>query len=312
MKLKIRLKEKVLRVKQIPLPFGSHSLEQALNRLRQLVQSLQNLGTKESNNLAQLLRTTFMAIMFAKLTKAVAKPRAFSLFEGFIDKSEDPQTLAYLGLKAEDLILPHSHYRVKIFIKDPQIWQDFWQPKYILVFKGTGILFLDDWENNIQQALGKESKYYQHAIKLAKAIVSAHKSAEVYAVGHSLGGGLATVFAMVSGAKAITYNAAGISENTLMEARYDCKNIDAYYVKGEALQALQQKFSHQFHDLDIYRWHVNLSRIHPLPQSRGINHIVTAGLTSLDKHFVRTVIRGLNKQLLSLEQQALKLINVKR
>jgi hypothetical protein len=61
--------------------------------------------------------------------------------------------------------------------------------------------------------------------------------------GHSLGGGLASLAALVSGSDAITFNAAGLSDITLM--RYglgaaSTKRIDAMIVQGDPLHTLQQ------------------------------------------------------------------------
>lgn len=64
-------------------------------------------------------------------------------------------------------------------------------------------------------------------------------------VGHSLGGGLASSAAAVSGAPATTFNAAGLNDKTLAEAGFVSKpdNINAYTVKGDILSSLQDNTS---------------------------------------------------------------------
>ncbi len=62
----------------------------------------------------------------------------------------------------------------------------------------------------------------------------------------TLGGGLASVQALSTGASAITFNAAGISEGTITRYRLDrrnAENIEAYYNKGEGLHILQRETS---------------------------------------------------------------------
>jgi len=62
-------------------------------------------------------------------------------------------------------------------------------------------------------------------------------------VGHSLGGGLASLAGITSGERTITFNSAGLSSGTL--ARYKVSRgsadglVSAYYLRGEILSGLQ-------------------------------------------------------------------------
>jgi len=65
-------------------------------------------------------------------------------------------------------------------------------------------------------------------------------------VGHSLGGGLASAAALVSGRPATTFNAAGLHASTRRSLSgdgrplHDGVEITAYHMKGEALTSLQR------------------------------------------------------------------------
>ncbi|RIY31471.1 hypothetical protein CJP74_07205 [Psittacicella melopsittaci] len=265
-------------------------------------------GTCESTSLALQLKQMFMATVFAKLTKVAAKPADYPAPEGFIDMSQNREFLASFSLTPEDLLIPFTHFKVKVFAKDPKVWHEYYYPPFIFAFKGTGILHLDDWANNIKQARRQKSIYYQQTLKIARAVLNSGKKDLVCAVGHSLGGGLASAFSRLAQVDAITYNAAGIDPEALgIDCQSKSSRIDAYYVKGEALQALQHRLEHRLDNLSFYRFHLDLSKIRPLPQTLGAMHVVNAGLTSIDKHFVRTVMRGLNKELLALRQRALEI-----
>jgi hypothetical protein len=95
--------------------------------------------------------------------------------------------------------------------------------------------------NNGPQAVGLETDYYNRAMDLADHLNRTHLDFEL--AGHSLGGGLASAAAAVTGMPATTFNAAGLHPNTA--ARYAGRHalpvydvserINAYYVQGELL-----------------------------------------------------------------------------
>jgi RHS repeat-associated protein len=112
---------------------------------------------------------------------------------------------------------------------------------YTYAFAGTQDLEVDGLED-IYQLIGVSSQY-QQAVDNANNLSKSELGAPLTFTGHSLGGGLASLAALVSGSDAITFNAAGLSDITLM--RYglgaaSTKRIDAMIVQGDPLHTLQQ------------------------------------------------------------------------
>ena len=106
---------------------------------------------------------------------------------------------------------------------------------YYLVFRGTQGGSLRNWWANLRQALGFPSSQYEQAIKLADA-VKKKLGDSVTLAGHSLGGGLASAGSFATGARAITFNAAGL------HSRYrtgEPGEIRAHYIRGDPLSAVQ-------------------------------------------------------------------------
>jgi hypothetical protein len=99
-----------------------------------------------------------------------------------------------------------------------KLFQDKVSGKYVLSFAGSD--HLHDAAANWQQVRGKYAGQYDYAMSLAKKLyrdpaVGDKDSANIEFVGHSLGGGLATAAAIVTGAKATTFNPAGVAEETV-------------------------------------------------------------------------------------------------
>jgi hypothetical protein len=97
---------------------------------------------------------------------------------------------------------------------------------FVLAFGGTDdslgeILTLNppDWVENIGQGLGWRIAEYRWAMNVARAVEFATRGvpggATLTTTGHSLGGGLASAASVVTGAKGVTFNAAGLHEKTL-------------------------------------------------------------------------------------------------
>lgn len=87
--------------------------------------------------------------------------------------------------------------------------------EYIYVTAGTNPTCIEDWKNNIQQLYGGSAQYKQ-ALDNAKTIakIANAENAQLFFVGHSLGGGIATNNALHTGCKAIVFNPAGVSKFT--------------------------------------------------------------------------------------------------
>jgi hypothetical protein len=125
--------------------------------------------------------------------------------------------------------------------------------EYVLGFEGTDEG--KDWaKGNVQAINGLLAKQYQDAVILALMVNRQLGGKKLTFTGHSLGGGLASIASMVTGHKAVTFNAAGVNVATVMEAGYvadmstgeiwnNWKNrnelVTAYHVKNDPLSAVQ-------------------------------------------------------------------------
>lgn len=116
---------------------------------------------------------------------------------------------------------------------------------YAYVTAGTDDLH--DGLEDARQPLGLKSAQYLQSVKNAGLLHDALANHELYFIGHSLGGGLASANALATGREAITFNAAGLSRGTrrrgkLMDpALYQARggHIDAYVVEGEVVSRAQ-------------------------------------------------------------------------
>ncbi|WP_229360239.1 RHS repeat-associated core domain-containing protein [Ferrimonas sediminicola] len=117
---------------------------------------------------------------------------------------------------------------------------------YIYAFAGTN--GDGDMAENFAQGAGRFATQYDLALSNTKAIRSA-VGGGLSLSGHSLGGGLASMAAALTGLSANTYNAAGVHMSTL--ARYSggmanavrlagSANVNAYNVVGDGLTSLQR------------------------------------------------------------------------
>ena len=119
-------------------------------------------------------------------------------------------------------------------------------PKTVIAYAGTENAA--DWGTNFKQGVGVETKQYNSAMKLAKAVVKTNDVSKIDITGHSLGGGLASAGAAVTGAKGYTFNAAGLHLATVGRAPYSISTkvmaergglIDAYHSTADPLTNLQ-------------------------------------------------------------------------
>lgn len=89
--------------------------------------------------------------------------------------------------------------------------------QYVVAFRGSDPLQGTDWFQDGIQAAGLRTPQYESAIAVAQTI-HGQLGDNVVFTGHSLGGGLATVAAATTGAPAITFNSAGVHDNTMATA----------------------------------------------------------------------------------------------
>jgi hypothetical protein len=147
--------------------------------------------------------------------------------------------LGKLGLKPSDLTSAQSPFLARVYVKGAGA-----DTQYIVAFRGS--TSGSDWGTNIRQSVGLSSDHYRRALYVGSKLALA-QNANVVITGHSLGGGLASAAAIASGREAATFNSAGLSEATIDAARsiHDAAgvqsqdNVNAYYVRGEILSALQ-------------------------------------------------------------------------
>ena len=117
--------------------------------------------------------------------------------------------------------------------------------KYYLAMRGTEPLTWADWKANLTQGLNISASQYNQANSLATMVYFAlggtgnagGAPSNFVLVGHSLGGGLASAAANNTGVNAITFNAAGLSEQ--YNNGYLSGDIRAHYIRGEILSTAQ-------------------------------------------------------------------------
>lgn len=152
-----------------------------------------------------------------------------------------PADLAEIGLRPDMLTSPSSDFRAAVYVTEVC-----GQKSYTVAFKGTEFSSLSDWKANAGQAFGRETDHYNRALEIGRSLV-VPEGARVSITGHSLGGGLASAASIAAELDATTFNAAGLSDETIAAAeqiagadgRIDTPDINAYYVRGEILSFLQ-------------------------------------------------------------------------
>jgi hypothetical protein len=148
--------------------------------------------------------------------------------------------LGTLGLKPQDLTSTQSPFRARVYVRGAGA-----DAQYVVAFRGS-TSGAGDWKSNAQQALGLPSDHYRQALHIGARVALA-SNANVTLTGHSLGGGLASAAAIAAGRPATTFNASGLSDVTIRQARTIHDNagvktsdsVQAYYVRGDILSALQ-------------------------------------------------------------------------
>lgn len=145
-----------------------------------------------------------------------------------------------------------SGFRAEIYLPDPAILGPGYRPT--VAFKGSsGPIMMADGKTretvaedfggtNGPQTIGLKTDFYDRAMDLAKILKDS--GARVDYTGHSLGGGMASAAAAVSGERAITLNAAPLHPETALRFKRDNPGVQiyntdtlitAYQVQGEIL-----------------------------------------------------------------------------
>jgi RHS repeat-associated protein len=130
---------------------------------------------------------------------------------------------------------PKSGFKAKLYQKTIN-----GELEYTLAFAGTEPSWKDRWAD-VKQGVGL-SKQYDDAVKLATLLTKKLRGNLTY-VGHSLGGGLASLAALTTGNKALTYNSAALSYPTMLKYGVQSishNNINAYIIWNEPLNYFQK------------------------------------------------------------------------
>ena len=149
------------------------------------------------------------------------------------------QQLAALGLTENMLSSPQSEFRAEVYVREFA-----GQPSYVVAFRGSQSA--SDWGANLKQGIGLRTDHYNRALEIGERLI-VPDGARVTLTGHSLGGGLASAASLAAELPAATFNAAGLSDRTLAQARtiagadgrVDVPDISAFHVRGEILSTLQ-------------------------------------------------------------------------
>lgn len=168
----------------------------------------------------------------ARLADAMYQPMGQRNVPGFTEVT-DPNELAALDLTVDDLNPQDSQFRAGVFRRDGT-------DDYVVGFKGTTFSSPQDWMENFRQGLGRDSDYYRRAGLIGRDVGSNAGQGgigDVKFVGHSLGGGLASMASHSSGLPATTFNASGLHRNN--QATYNVPAIDSVRVNGEVLTSIQ-------------------------------------------------------------------------
>jgi RHS repeat-associated protein len=111
--------------------------------------------------------------------------------------------------------------------------------KAVMVFAGTvGPLWGPDWRANILQAIGLESSQYESGINDGVDMFNSYAARGVVLdfAGHSLGGGIASAVATITGGHAMTINAAGVASATLRGVSRSSGSVTAFYSSFDVLR----------------------------------------------------------------------------
>lgn len=165
--------------------------------------------------------------------------------------------------------------------------------EYALEVTGVKQSF-QDWKTNAMQGLGLETQQHNDAVSLAKQCEAAFGKEKLAFTGHSKGGGEAELASVVTGAPAMTFNAAGIHDDTLRRYGLDperahpwaSKYITSVVTKGEVVNDTLQgrEFNLRFETPDGPQSHTIRT---PVPLGSRIDLVPDDSLGSVARHLMR-------------------------
>lgn len=141
-------------------------------------------------------------------------------------------------------------------------------PYYAYCTEGTGIKSIRDWKNNVTQFINGKSRQYDYSVQRAKLLdLAVGDEGVLWFIGHSLGGGLASNNSLVTGRHAITFNAAGLNTNRIVDALNSnnpadlltpierTRRIHAFVLEGEVLNTALRLFDQEaFGDRKVIKY----------------------------------------------------------
>lgn len=234
----------------------------AIQAQNELVQQLRDSGNdREADRLQETYHAREMSGLAADVYKSANHDGAPPA--GWTRASSDPAALRAAGVNLSDqeireaLQPRYSGFRAEIYLPDKAVFGE--DAKPVVVYKGSTGPIIDpsapggrresgaeDFLNNGQQGIGMRSDYYDRAMRLAS-LLNDRVGNNFEIAGHSLGGGMASAASAVTGARATTFNAAGLHPDT--PARFAKENglptfnpqqtVRTYQTGGEVLNDVQ-------------------------------------------------------------------------
>lgn len=242
-----------------------HDIEKRARAIQEQREFVEQLRARGNGKDADRLQETYHAREMSELASDVyqSAKRAGEPPAGWTRASTDPAALRAVGIvltddEVRDLLQPpESGFRAEIYIPDTRVFGE--DAKPVVVYKGSTGEILDplapngkresggeDFLNNGQQGIGMRSDYYDRAMELAVAM-NRRVPGGFEIAGHSLGGGMASAASAVTGARATTFNAAGLHPATPGRFAKDNglptfdtqQSVHTYQTTGEVLNDVQ-------------------------------------------------------------------------
>ena len=215
--------------------------------------------------------------------------------DGFTRMSDDELRAA--GIDPASLDDPNTGFRAAIYENA--------QGQKVIAYAGTREG--KDWFADGTQALGLPTAQYQQAVALATQAKAAFGDSMVI-TGHSLGGGLASIASVATDSAAVTFNAAGVNDNTIRQLVPDADVgkikqqaadglIRRYAVSGEVLTGEQESGAGRGFLPDALGHKITLNDPSPLPwyaELPGVN-LVTDTAHGISLHSMDSVLSALGK-----------------